>query len=530
MTRTLAVALILLSMILGTPCGAEPAKCSVDAIQKLATADVEIATATPVEAETGKPAHCSVSGIIRTTDDASPPQVPAGHARFRLELPEVWTNRFVMFGVGGFGGSLEPSANPTDVDAALPEGYAVAINDAGHISTPGILVDGSFAMKPDGTANSAALTDYFWRATHRSTVLLQKLVEAYYGQAIKAAYFDGCSNGGRQGLMEAERFPDDYDGIIAGAPFLDLRLMLGDIKVQKANLAGRLSPKDLGLIDRYVVKQCDAEDGARDGIIQNPKRCKLDFDALLCKGADQNDCLTDGQIATLNAYLADTVGQDGTVIYRGFAPGNLLNSGAAFFQFGVDAQPTPKPGKSWPEHKGPLEYEFDLEALRYLILHRKTASILDYPVGLTGIVDPETLGKYDRAVSAGNANNVEALRAYLDSGRKLILYHGYSDPAISPYGTVDFFEALAHPGSRLFMVPEMGHCGGGGVPDRFDTLLALQHWVEQGKAPEAMTARTEEGTGKTMLICPYPKEARQITGEIGDGAHWMCVAPAATER
>jgi len=512
---------------MGHRCDAETHVCSSKPLQKIAGANIDILTAVSLAGEGNKFRYCSILGTLRTTSDGSGAPAP-GSARFQLNLPEEWNGRFVMFGVGGFAGNLTPSANPVDVAEALPAGYAVAINDGGHNTPPEIAVDGSFAERGDSTANPTTIVDYFWRATHQSTVLLKQLVRAFYRRDIDHSYFDGCSNGGRQGLIEAERFPADYDGIISGAPFLDMRLMLGDVKVQKAALASpesRLWPEDLRLIDQFVLAQCDRLDGTVDGLIQNPRRCKVDFEALRCRNNVEKNCLKSGQIATIRAFLANTTDSKGNVIYPGFAVGNILGGGGAIFQFGTTSQKTPPRGQTWPPHNGPIEYEFDVEVLKYFVLRDKNFSFLSYPVGVDGIVDSATLKRYDRATAEGSALDVAALRRYLNSGRKLILYHGYADTAISPYSTVDFYRRLNDPAAMLFMVPNMGHCGGGGVPDEFDTLRLLENWREKKQRPTSILAANKRLPSQTMLICPYPKEARQLKPETDTATHLECTAP-----
>jgi len=514
-------------LAMGHLCCAATNVCSDRSLQAITGQDMKIHSVASVADKEGKFRYCSISGTIRTRSDRTGGPHP-GNARFRLDLPEKWNGRFVMFGVGGFGGNLKPSANPVDVAEALPEGYAVAINDGGHIATPGIEVDGSFAEMADGTINASAIADYFWRATHQSTILLKQFVRAFYRRNIDHSYFDGCSNGGRQGLIEAERFPGDYDGIIAGAPFFDLRLMLGDIKVQKAALASpesRLWPEDLQLIDQFVRAQCDRLDGEEDGVIQNPKRCKADFSALQCRDNFQSHCLKSGQLATLRAFVANTIDSRGNIIYPGFPVGNIFGGGGASLQFGTSSQPTPALGETWPEHQGPLEYQFDVEILKHLVLHESAFSFLKYPIGVDGVISAATLRRYDRATAEGGALDLVALRHYIDSGHKLLIYHGYADMAISPYSTIDLYQRLNDPAAVLFMVPNMGHCGGGGAPDQFDTLGLIHNWTEKAKKPGSILAASKQVPTKTLLICPYPKEARQVKPETGAATTSECIAP-----
>ncbi|WP_323989900.1 tannase/feruloyl esterase family alpha/beta hydrolase [Nguyenibacter sp. L1] len=490
--------------------------CAPRAIGALHVADVTVAEAS------AQGAACVVTGRIRTHGAGA----PDGSAGFRLSLPRAWNARFLMLGVGGFAGNMTPSANGRDIAEAAADGYAVGITDTGHADAPGTaLVDGRFALDADGHPDRARLADYDWRATHQATSALKALVARYYGARIDHAYFDGCSNGGRQGMIEAERFPGDYDGIIAGDPFLTLRLMLGDIKVQQANLAapdGRLRPSDLALIDRFTLSACDALDGRADGLIQNPALCHPDFDRLLCRPGQTSACLAPAQVRTARAFVADTTDRRGGRVYPGFAVGHWGAGLAAAMQFGMQ-EAGPPAGATWPDHAGPMEYQFDDQALKYLVMRDPSFSLLRYPVGPSGIVPDAALAAYDGAVRDGNADDAGKMAAFLKKGGKIIFYHGYADMAISPYSTIDFFNALqaaapdAARGARLFMVPGMAHCGGGVGPDRFDTLSPLDRWVATGQAPARIEGAPSAASGHAMPLCAYPAQAR-----AGARQAWAC--------
>ena len=199
---------------------AAPAACTMEGLSGLHVADVTIASVRSVAAKDGVPEHCLVEGAVTTRGD----RAPDGRAGFQLQLPVVWQKRFLFMGVGGNGGSFIPSANAVDRAAALGKGYATAITDTGH---QGRNTDASWVVDASGKRDAAKTVDFFHRAAHQVTVAGKKLVEAYYAGAISHAYFDGCSTGGRMAMMEAERYPTDYDGVIAGAPAMDYRSLLG---------------------------------------------------------------------------------------------------------------------------------------------------------------------------------------------------------------------------------------------------------------------------------------------------------------
>ena len=483
-------------------------------------------------------AHADESGtcIIRGTVATRSPGLPDGNARFILTLPRKWSRRFVFWGVGGYGGDLAPAVNKTDLKTALERDYATGVTDTGHTASPSKVVDASFALEKAGTPDRATKADYYFRATHDATVTLKKLTKAYYGLDIRYSYFDGCSNGGRQALVEAEQYPDDFDGVIAGDPALDLRLELSDIRVHKAYLdhpQSRLWGRDLSLVDHYVLDHCDELDGVKDGVIQDPGKCHPNFSALICRAGQTKDCLSPGQINTLYAFTSPTLDEQGKEVYPGFPIGYYMHTRAQQWQFGTDDLPTPPTHHSWPAGTGPYEYQFDDETLKYIVLRNPSTDFMSYPFGDSQIVPAKLLKAYDLAVQEGDARNPRKLLPFLRKNRKLIMFHGYADTSISPFGSIAFYRDLLAIGRQsslapennvaLFMVPGMGHCNGGTTPTVFDSLAVLQNWIEKGNFPRQMIAVSADDPQYSMPLCPYPQTTKLIGTSPRKASNWTCV-------
>lgn len=474
---------------------------------------------------------CVITGRV-TTHSAG---LPDGSARFKLTLPQNWSQRFVFWGVGGYGGDLGPAVNKSDLLTALQRGYATGVTDTGHVASATKVVDASFALQKAGTPNRAAKADYYFRATHDVTVALKEFTRAYYGSPIRYSYFDGCSNGGRQAMVEAEQYPHDYDGIIAGDPALDLRLELSDIRVHKEYLDhpdSRLWGKDLTLVDDYVLKQCDKLDGVKDGVIENPGICHPNLTALICRRGQTANCLTAGQVKTLQVFTSPTLDEAGKEIYPGFPLGYSMQTRAQQWQFGTDDLSTPPTHQSWPAGTGPYEYQFDDQTLKYIVLQNPAADFMSYPFGDSQFVSLALLKQYDDAMQEGNARDPHKLLPFVRKNGKLIMFHGYADTSISPFGSIAFYRDLLVAGKQasiapqenvaLFMVPGMGHCSGGPTPTKFDSLSPLQDWTELGVFPRQIVAVNEDDPEYSMPLCPYPQTAK-LTGLSPRNANdWTC--------
>lgn len=469
--------------LLSVPAFATP--CSPALFQKIAPKGLHVLSANRAKD------RCEIEGTLLTSGQGA----AQGEARFRAHFPDQWNAAFIMFGVGGFGGTLTPSANPADMQRADHEGYVTAITDTGHLSTqPVPAVDGSFATPQRGTEATAARVDYAWRATHQVAIALKSMSSSFYQKPIQHAIFDGCSNGGRQGLLEAARFPQDFDGIIAGAPFFTLRLMLGDLKVQQASLRAQeaqLNAQDLSLADSFALHECRPP-GQSEKEALDTRSCHPHWAKLACKGEpstkEARTCLPSAKIDTLQAFFTDTLDPHGALVYPGFLPGYLAVTHALELQF-ADPQGTPAiSSQGWPLHHGPIEYQFDEQVFRFFIPGDPARPFLSPAWSSQGVVPSGSLAAYDEATADATLEDPATVRHYLAHGGHLMLYHGLGDPAISPRSTMALYDAVgASDHMRLFLIPGMGHCGGGAGPRSLDILGSLESWITSGRAPQALT-------------------------------------------
>jgi tannase/feruloyl esterase len=536
----------LLAAAAPTP-GRAAASCDAAALSALAVPGVSVLQAIAVPAAGGNPAFCSVVAAVATSGMGA----PDGSALVLLDLPSSWNGKFLFFGTGGLAGVLSPSANAPDVVSALARGYATANTDTGHQGnglTPddglGKVTDGRWALEADGSPDEAKLADYFFRATHQATAAGKAFTSAFYGAPVRRSYFDGCSNGGRQALVEASRFPEDYDGIIAGAPFFDIRVVMGGANFEKTLLRSPATYVPFFLlpaVDRAILASCDDVDGLADGLIQNPGACGFDPASLVCPGGNAAGCLTADQADTLRAYFTALRDDDGRVLYTGAAVGDLDAFGGLDL-WGVGFVPPSdfaanEPWGNLGFTPAPITWQFVDHIMKFIVERDPAFDVRDFPA-TNGVVTDAGQALFDRRTAAGSARDPEAYRAFLRQGRKLLLYHGYSDPALPAFRTIRLYEALGRSGvargrledgARLFMVPGMQHCGGGSGPNVFDTLSALEGWVERGRAPDAIVAAHFTGNDPTkpidrsMPLCAFPTQATfDGKGDPMSAASWSC--------
>ncbi len=480
-------------------------------VAHLAWASMTVLSARTVPAADGVPEHCRVSGLI----------VP--EVRFELNLPANWNRRFYMHGNGGFAGEApEFGPRPMVRANALKQGFATVQTNTGHDADAEPLA--SFA------ADYAKRVDYAFRAVHMTVVEAKKIVSAYYGRAPAYSYWDGCSTGGRQGLISAQRFPDDFDGVLAGAPVLNFvdtvtqslwnGLVLSETPVSLAKLK---------LVAEATYARCDARDGLKDGIIDDPRRCDFDpaRDVAQCPaGQDGDNCLTAAQSAAVKK-IHEGLKVNGKPVLFGYPIGAEAT--------GVSATAGGKLTSGWdiwlvpPEGRKSLQHGFGDSFVRYFSSPKADPSIdpakFDYDKDMIRYADA-------RALLNATDPDLSAFRA---RGGKLLMYFGWADTALSPMMGIDYYEkAVARNGPettdffRLFMVPGMFHCRGGVGPDRLDGLTALINWVENGTAPASITA-TQLRDGKVVRsrpLCPYPQVARYSgNGSNDDAANFACKAP-----
>ena len=442
------------------------------------------------------PAFCRVAATIK----------PAADSEIKFELwmlASGWNGKFMGIGNGGYSGEIW---YPFMTDP-LARGYAVASTDTGH---EGSVLDASFALgHPD------KLIDMGYRAVHEMSVKSKAIIAAFYNQPPKLSYWNGCSTGGRQGLMEAQRFPADFDGIIAGAPANYMtHLSAHGIWIAQAvhtDDASFIPPAKLALIHNAVLDACDTDDGVKDGVLEDPTRCKFDPKALECKEVNAPSCLSAAQVeAARKIYAPLTNPRTKQPIYPGLAHGSEL--GWSSFHAGPGASPLSTAYFAYVVFKNP---KWDYRTLNF-----------DSDIALADKVDNGTLNAID-----------PNLKGYFARGGKLLQYHGWADPGISPLNSINYYTSvLKASGSaskvqdsyRLFLAPGMDHCGGGEGPDRFDAITALERWVEDGKAPDQIIAsRVRNGKiDRSRPLCSYPEVAvYKGTGSTDDAANFTCKQP-----
>jgi feruloyl esterase len=484
-------------------------ECTVAAVQAKAPKGTTITSASVVEAAGAVPRYCKVDGHV---------SVPDNEVNFRLGLPESWNGKYYFVGVGGLGGTIG------NLNAGLTRGYASASTDTGHE-----------ASDPSWGSNRAKEIDYGYRGTHVTAVAGRQLTAAFFGKAPEHAYFNGCSNGGRQALMEVQRYPEDFDGIIAGDPATGTPMQVGRALVFQHMLLhpeNYLPPSKIDVLARATLDQCDAADGLKDGLISDPRLCSFKPEKLKCAGPDGPDCLTPAQVETVRKIYTPLRTPDGKLYTTGFPVGH--EDGATGWQTWIVGRTPAAPqadGTLAFNAQPPAGFSLSESNMRFLATENDdpsfTWSTLKFPQDLPRLASmTEILSPHD-----------PDLRPFKKRGSKIILYHGWADPAISAYGTVDYYDRVtkivggqkeADAFSRLYLVPGMHHCTGGPGPNTFDMLPVLENWIEKGMAPAAVVAshRTEGKVDRTRPLCPYPQVARYTgSGSVDDAANFRCVVP-----
>ena len=490
----LAFAAILLAMVICSPGARAAASC--DSLRTLAlknttiTAVQEIAAGSPAAGFKDLPAFCKVAATLKPASDSD--------IRIEVWLPASgWNGKLEANGNGGWSGALRPAA----LAEGLRRGYATAVTDTGH--------DGSSASFALG--HPEKLADFGYRAVHEMTVAAKAMAGAYYGRAPRLSSWNGCSAGGRQGLMEAQRFPEDFDGIIAGAPGLNWTgRSIQSIAIAQAvhkDEASYLPPAKYAVLHEAVLQACDARDGVKDGVLEDPTRCSFDPKELQCQGADGPACLTAAQVeAARTIYSPGVNPRTKQALFPGYERGSELG---------------------WGTMAGPRPFTIGVDLFKYVVFENPNWDYrslnFDSDIARTEKVAGATLNALD-----------PNLKAFIGRGGKLIQYHGWSDPQIAPGFSVSYYQSVLEAmggtsrvqGSlRLFMVPGMAHCGGGEGTSRFDMLDALEHWVEKGEAPARIpAARVRDGKeDRTRPLCPYPQVAvYKGTGSTDDAANFAC--------
>lgn len=473
-------------------------------LRALTDGELSIASATVVPATRETPEFCRVEGQIL-------PEV-----RFEVSLPAAWNRRLYMFGNGGYAGeALDAPGRVNSRARALQRGFAVAQTNTGHSALNEPL--GAFA------ADRQKLLDYAFRSLHVTAKTAKLLGAAYYGAGPAKSYFDGCSTGGRQGLILAQRFPSDFDGIVAGAPVLNFTATIEFFaRISQALMANPLPTSKLKLLADTIYAQCDAKDGLKDGLIDDPRNCRFEPARDLPKcdaAADRPDCFTTGQITALRAIYGDlTAG--GKRIYPGWTVGAEV------------AGPNGKAGwDGWiARDDGPSTGTIFAEAFfRYLAFPKKDPSFT--VGGFDADRDQPRLESIHELLDATDTD----LSAFQRRGGKILMYFGWADPALNPLMGIEYYEGVSKrmgpPTTdffRLFMVPGMFHCGGGIGTSAFDAVTPLISWEEKGKAPDSILAsRLESGKAvRTRPLCAYPEIAKyKGRGSIDEAESFACAKP-----
>ena len=474
------------------------------------------------------PARCVVKLISRPTSDSE--------IKIEIWMPaEKWNGRYMQVGNGGWAGAIPVPSIAT----AMLRGYAAAGTDDGHAGN-----------HPDGPAGWAIghpekLIDFGYRALHQTNIQAKAIIRAFYGKDPAQNYFFGCSDGGREALMEAQKYPEDFNGIIAGAPANQWSYhFAGFVWNEQALLndpGSRIPPNKLPAVHKAALAACDANDGAKDGLIEDPRTCKFDPAVMACQGDETAECLTPKQVVALKKiYDGPKNPRTGKQIYPGYPPGH---------------EALPAAWVPWiiaPEQEKSIQIAFGNSFFGQAVFENPKWDFrtLDF--------DTDVAYAYEKAGVVLNSDSPD-LRSFRARGGKLIQYHGWADAAISPFGSIDYYEKVlkffqkypdprggGKPVSdfyRLFMVPGMGHCAGGAGPNSFgnaglqfygdpnrDVVTALEQWVEKGVAPEQLV-----GTGKSALdsakpltrpLCVYPQVARYDgSGDPANAASFRCALP-----
>ena len=465
----------------------------------------------------GKPfpnqvAFCRVVGRATPSSDSD--------IRFEVWLPVAWNGRLWGVGNGDFAGSISQRA----LNARMADGYAAVGTDTGHRTDNA--ADTRWAV-----GHPQQVVDFAHRGIHEAAVAAKRVVSAFYGRPPAHAYFGSCSNGGRQALMEAQRYPDDYDGIVAGAPaheWTSIYIGAGDWQFrQLADPARRVPAAKLPALRAAVAAACHA--GA-DGVVDEPQRCAFDPAVLACRGAETDQCLTPPQLQTVRGLYAGNASARGQPLLRGYAVGSEATLDDVHYRSGTGSD------------------DMFLEVLgfwRDLVFEDPAWDWRSYDMARDGALATKKLA----GVLDADSTDIGRFAA---RGGKLIVYQGWIDPLVPPAGTIDYVERVertmgaerARAAVRLFMAPGVGHCGGGDAPNQFGQFAAgagdpeaslgaaLQRWVEQGTAPEQVVARKHENddpAGKVVRsrpLCAWPRVARYTgTGSIDAASSFECRAP-----
>ncbi len=467
---------------------------------------------------------CRIVGVARPTADSN--------IGFEIWLPPAssWNGKYQQEGSGGSSGSIGQGSMVEPLEA----GYATLATDNGHITDPNAPEGGSEQSWAVG--HPEKMVDFAWRAVHVSSIAAKDVIERFYGKKASQSYFVGCSTGGRQALMEATRFPEDFDGILAGAPAWHwTNQMVNAIWNTEAGLKdpSAITEESAQILHKAVMDKCDALDGVKDGVISDPRRCAFEPKTLQCKAGETKECLTPVQVDAATRIYSGSHRSNGSRIFQGYAPGSELN----WPRIWAGKYPG---GSAWDFWHQSVGQNKDLTGIDF-----------DFDKDTDKVLNGKLLG-----TSYTEAYNVKTdLTAFEKRGGKLIQYHGWADQQISPYASIDYYNQTVGKMSkaerdgfyRLYMLPGIYHCAGGpGVGNIGDSSPAVQHdpehdlveamdaWVTKKKAPNMLIGTHLDDNKKpdrTRPLCPYPQEAKyKGQGDINQAENFECKDPGKLPR
>jgi len=442
------------------------------------------------------PKFCRVAATLKPSKDSD--------IKVEVWLPSDWNGRLVAVGNGGLAGSISYAA----MAASLKDRYATVSTDTGHT---GAGSSGEWAL-----GHPEKVIDFAYRSEHEMTVVAKALIKTFYGRAQHHAYWNGCSEGGNQALHEAQLYPQDFDGIVAGAPANYMtHLQAGGIWISHAihkDPATFIPRSKLPAINRAVLEACDDIDGLKDGIVDDPRRCAYDIAKLQCRGEENDSCLTRAQLNGLSKIYAGAKNpHTSEQVFPGYMQGSELEW--SMWIAGIDTPPQN------------LQHVIAENFSKYIVFGKSDWDWKTYDFN-------QDVAAADRTAGITSAMNPD-LSGFKQRGGKLVQYHGWYDPAISPLNSVDYFASVQKKMGdtknfyRLFMIPGMAHCGGGPGVSNFDRMNVIVRWVEEGQASDTILASRNDGAvTRTRPLCPYPQAARyKGNGDVNDTKNFACVIP-----
>lgn len=512
------------------------------------------------------PAYCQVTGSYVSNPGTGKT------SNFLATFPEKWNGKYLQFGCASHCGSFMVSDPATPLitissqgtpGQIIQKGYAAFATDEGHVETS-VWTSGAWAIKGPGQVDEEAITDLFWRSAKSLTQIGKAFTRAFYAHetgapaTISRSYFSGCSGGGRDAMVAASYYPEEFDGIIAGSPY---NLVGRSFHAAATSLAAyrspgaALSPELHSLFDRTVKAQCDALDGVKDGLIQNPAACNFlpERDLPKCEGEKTGgQCFTKAQIDTVRVVMSAITDEHGNILQPGYSVSELIEG------YAPASPPDRTTPDLWPDNRASNPWSLANATIK-VFGHKndptfRTESVISFreggpgPAGGFHAVVPRA--EFDRVIEAGRAGighfpeNADKL---IRQGRKLMIWHNLSDQSLTPYMSVNYYKTLArrHGGYgklqknvRLFALPGTSHCSGSGGdpvgPGNFDALSAMEAWVERGTPPDNLNATLYQHSttynvdfskplGRTMPLCKFPEMAKyKGTGDVKSGANWYC--------